>query len=117
MFRPLEAIFRLHEIGLEEKEYNIYSKHNGVSMLRSQHYTCWASALNLTAVCRGGRADGFYVAGWAETSCVRRDAVVWRYACGTSAWYSLFLHGLLVTLTVIPGVCLWGTGSSCVCGI
>ena len=26
MFRPLEAIFKLHKIGLEEKEYNIYSK-------------------------------------------------------------------------------------------
>ena len=38
MFRPLEAIFRLHKIDLEEKEYNIYSKRNGVSMLRSQHY-------------------------------------------------------------------------------
>ena len=38
MFRPLEAIFRLHKIDLEEKEYNIYSKHNGVSMLRSEHY-------------------------------------------------------------------------------
>ena len=24
MFRPLEAIFRLHKIDLEEKEYNIY---------------------------------------------------------------------------------------------
>ena len=32
MFRPLEAIFRLHKIGLDEKEYNIYSKRNGVSM-------------------------------------------------------------------------------------
>ena len=30
MFRPLEAIFRLHKIDLEEKEYNIYSKRNGV---------------------------------------------------------------------------------------
>ena len=59
---------------------------------------------------------GFYVAGWAETSCVRRDAVVWRYACSTSAWYSLFLHGLLVTLTVPPGVCLWGRGSGCSVG-
>ena len=38
MFRPLEAIFRLHKIDLEEKEYNIYSKRNGVSMLKSQHY-------------------------------------------------------------------------------
>ena len=40
MFRPLEAIFRLHNIDLKEKEYNIYtySKRNGVSMLRSQHY-------------------------------------------------------------------------------
>jgi len=28
MFRPLEAIFRLHKIELEEKEYNIYSKRN-----------------------------------------------------------------------------------------
>ena len=45
--------------------------------------TCWASALNLITVCRGGRAGGFYVAGWAETSCVRRDAVVWRYECST----------------------------------
>ena len=26
MFRPLEAIFRLHKIDLEEKEHNIYSK-------------------------------------------------------------------------------------------
>ena len=42
MFRPLEAIFRLHKIDLEEKEYNIYSKCNGVSMLRSQR---WAGAL------------------------------------------------------------------------
>ena len=48
---------------------------------------------------------GFHVAGWVETSCVWRDAVVWQYACSTSAWYSLFLHGLLVTLTVLPGVC------------
>ena len=32
MFRPLEAIFRLHKIDLEEKEYNIYSKRNGVSI-------------------------------------------------------------------------------------
>ena len=24
MFRPLDAIFRLHKIDLEEKEYNIY---------------------------------------------------------------------------------------------
>ena len=39
MFRPLETIFRLHKIDLEEKEYNIYSKRNGVSMLRSQHYS------------------------------------------------------------------------------
>ena len=31
MFRPLEAIFRLHKIDLEEKEYNIYIKRNGVS--------------------------------------------------------------------------------------
>jgi len=31
MFRPLETIFRLHIIDLEEKEYNIYSKRNGVS--------------------------------------------------------------------------------------
>ena len=38
MFRPLEAIFRLHKIDLEEKEYNIYSVRNGVSVLRSQHY-------------------------------------------------------------------------------
>ena len=38
MFRPLETICRLHKINLEEKEYNIYSKRNGVSMLRSQHY-------------------------------------------------------------------------------
>ena len=38
MFRPLEAIFSLQKIDLEEKEYNIYSKPNGVSMLRSQHY-------------------------------------------------------------------------------
>ena len=28
MFRPLEAIFRLHKIDLEEKQYNIYSKRN-----------------------------------------------------------------------------------------
>jgi len=33
MFRPLEAIFRLHKIDLEEKEYNMHSKRNGVSML------------------------------------------------------------------------------------
>ena len=33
MFRPVEAIFRLHKIDLEEKEYNIYSKRNDVSML------------------------------------------------------------------------------------
>ena len=33
MFRPLEAIFTLHKIDLEEKEYNMYSKRNGVSML------------------------------------------------------------------------------------
>ena len=39
MFRPLETIFSLHKIDLEEKEYNIYSKRNGVSMLRSQHYS------------------------------------------------------------------------------
>ena len=38
VFRPLEAIFRLHKIDLEEKEYNMYSKRNDVSMLRSQHY-------------------------------------------------------------------------------
>ena len=38
MFRPLGAIFRLHKIDLDEKEYNIYSKRNGVSLLRSQHY-------------------------------------------------------------------------------
>ena len=38
MFRPLEAIFSLQKIDLEEKEYNIYSKPNGVSILRSQHY-------------------------------------------------------------------------------
>jgi len=38
MFQPLEDIFRLHKIDLEEKEYNIYSECNGVSMLRSQHY-------------------------------------------------------------------------------
>ena len=40
MFRPLEANFRLHKIDLEDKENNIrvYSKRNGVSMLRSQHY-------------------------------------------------------------------------------
>jgi len=44
MFRSLEAIFRLHKVDMEEKEYNIYiyiyiySKRNGVSMLRSQHY-------------------------------------------------------------------------------
>ena len=38
MFRPLEANVRLHKIDLEEKEYNIYSKRNGVSMLRSEHY-------------------------------------------------------------------------------
>ena len=38
MFRPLEAIFRLHKIDLEEKEYNIYSKRNCVSILKSQHY-------------------------------------------------------------------------------
>ena len=37
MFRPLEAIFRLHKIELEEKEYNIYSVRKGVSVLRSQH--------------------------------------------------------------------------------
>ena len=33
MFRPLEAIFRLHKIDLEENEYNIYSKRNGVLIL------------------------------------------------------------------------------------
>ena len=32
MFRPLEAIFRLHKIDLEEMEYNIYSKRNGDDM-------------------------------------------------------------------------------------
>ena len=32
MFRPLEAIFRLHKTDLEEKEYYIYSKRNGVSI-------------------------------------------------------------------------------------
>ena len=32
MFRPLEAIFRLRKIDLEEKEYNIYSKRNGGSI-------------------------------------------------------------------------------------
>ena len=34
MFRPLEAILRLHKIELEEKEYNIYSKRNGVKTIR-----------------------------------------------------------------------------------
>jgi len=38
MFRPIEVIYALHIIDLEEKEFNIYSKRNGVSMLRSQHY-------------------------------------------------------------------------------
>ena len=38
MFRPLEAIFRLHKIGLEEKEYNIYSKRNGVSLIHRCAY-------------------------------------------------------------------------------
>ena len=38
MFRPLEAIYRLHKIEHEEKEYNIYSVRNGVSVLRYQHY-------------------------------------------------------------------------------
>ena len=38
MFRSLEVIFRLHKIDLEEKEYIIYGKRNGVSVLRSQHY-------------------------------------------------------------------------------
>ena len=38
MFRPLDAIFRLNKIDLEEGECNIYSKRNGVSVLRSQHY-------------------------------------------------------------------------------
>jgi hypothetical protein len=78
---------------------------------------CWASVLSIITMCRGGGVGGFYVARWAETSCVRRDAVVWQYACSTSTWYSLFLHGFLVMLTVLPGVCLWGTGSGCVCGI
>ena len=32
----------------------------------------------------------FCVAGWAETSCVRRDAVVWRYACSASAGVHYF---------------------------
>ena len=35
MFRPLEAIFSLHKIDLEEKEFNIYSKGNGVSSGRN----------------------------------------------------------------------------------
>ena len=34
--------------------------------------------------------------------------MVSRYACSTSAWYSLFIRGFLVTIIVLPGVCLWG---------
>ena len=41
MFRPLEVIFRLHKIDVYEKEYNVYSKHNGVSMLRSDALTIY----------------------------------------------------------------------------
>jgi len=37
MFRQLDAIFTLHKIDLEEKEYNIYIKRNGVSMLMLIH--------------------------------------------------------------------------------
>ena len=35
----------------------------------------------------------FCVAGWAENSCVRRDAVVWRYACSVSAGVHYFSMG------------------------
>ena len=56
--------------------------------------TRWASVLKLITMCRGGRAGGFYVAGWSETSCVRRDAVVWRYACSASAGVHYFSMGL-----------------------
>ena len=38
MFRLLDAIFRLHKIDLEEKDYNIYSKRNSVSMIRRCAY-------------------------------------------------------------------------------
>ena len=71
---------------MEDKECNIYIVSATVYQCWDLSIiTCWASVFNLITVCRGGRTGGFYVAGWVETSCVWRDAVVWRYACSTSA--------------------------------
>ena len=41
MFRPLEAIFRLHKIDMEEKEYNIYSKR----FLKKNTWECYMNEL------------------------------------------------------------------------
>ena len=116
MFRSLEAIFRLHKIDMEEKGTIYIVCATAYQCWDLSIFTCWASVLNLITMCRGDQAGGFYVAGWTETSCVWRGAVVWRYAYNTSTWYSLFLRGFLVTIIVLPEVCLWGTGSRCVCG-
>ena len=58
--------------------------------------TCWASALYLITVCRGGQAGGFYVAGWVETSCVWRDAVPSRSA---RAIHPLGIHYFFVVFS------------------
>ena len=62
MFRPLEAIFRLHKIELEERDVIHMVCAKRISGEISASLRVGLVYLNLISMCKGGRAGGFYVA-------------------------------------------------------